>query len=496
MKRPPEEELDLLIDTLNQEKQFRQKLDPDTAEMLTVVRAVKSLRRQAAPNPNLGWRIRRTVLGRTRRRAWAPFAALAAGLLLFAVLANWTGLFRDDVVYAMEKAVARLTSYHGIMEVRAENAAGEEWLVRRVELWSDGDRYAVRQDDGTLTVNNGNRKWQVRPADQVVALLPLVPDSPLAGFDLRDEAKRAKQYPHKVIGQETIAGRQTNRLEISPPGGAPYYLWIDAETNLPLQLQTAWQNALRTTYTFTSFTPNREIDAGLFAFQPPEGYEVVEKDPGQLVATIEEAAAISGFAPLLPAEAPARIFVFPERIVLDYDGTTISQTPARGVFQPETHGALGEAGGGPLEIIADSLRWRQKGLEIGIQGPKRLDLARQIAADLKLPDTGQGVTARAQVMVPVDMDIVKANQQQVDGGHSPWQLDPRQVAMTFVSQQTAPEGSSGDSAVPFESLTLAVNTGVEAVVDVSGGPVARVYLQRLVRQDDSGIWTVVGYDPR
>jgi len=48
----------------------------------------------------------------------------------------------------------------------------------------------------------------------------------------------------------------------------------------------------------------------------------------------------------------------------------------------------------------------------------------------------------------------------------------------------------------MSSFKLVTNNSVEAVVEVEDGPVERVYLKRLVRQDETGIWTVVGYDPR
>ncbi|AUI35654.1 hypothetical protein CWI35_03175 [[Bacillus] caldolyticus] len=37
----------------------------------------------------------------------------------------------------------------------------------------------------------------------------------------------------------------------------------------------------------------------------------------------------------------------------------------------------------------------------------------------------------------------------------------------------------------------------EAIVEVDAHntPIKRVYLKRLIRQDATGIWTVVGYDP-
>jgi outer membrane lipoprotein-sorting protein len=512
------EYIDALNAELEPEKHQGPAGTPELEKLLATVRRVRTLREPALPETGYPKRLAETVASRLNqpdepglkpdrrehkktagrsRRKWflPPVAALAAGLLLLVVF-GWTGLFNRDVAYAMEKAVAQLASYHGVLEMRSRNAAGEEWLVRRVELWSDGDRYAVRQDDGALTVNNGERKWQIRPHSKEVALLPLVPDPVRTGFDLRDEAKLARQYPHSVAGSELINGRQTTKLEIAPPGGLAYYLWIDQETNLPVQLQTAMQNALQTTYTFVSFEPNAQIDTAIFTYQLPEGYQVVENDPGQLVATVEEAAEISGLTPLLPQEAPDRIFAFKDRVVLDYGDTTIVETASRGDFKPAANAALGTAAGGPLEVWWERLRWQQAGLEIQVEGPQRVELAGQIAPGLSLPEPGTGQPNKARVEVPVDMEIVKASQQQVDRGSSPWQLDPLQVSLTFVNLKVSPEGITGEPKIPMEAFKLLSNNGAEAVVEVANGPVGRVYLKRLVRQDETGIWTVTGYDPR
>jgi outer membrane lipoprotein-sorting protein len=429
-----------------------------------------------------------------RQRISMPIAAMVASLLIIAIVASWTGLFNRDVAYAMEKAVAQLSNYHAVLQMRSQNASGQAWMVRQVELWSDGDKYAIRQDDGTLTINNGDKKWQVREQSKEVAILPLLPDPTRNNFDLRNEAKQAKKYPHSVVGSETIAGRQTNKLKISPPGGLAYYLWVDKETDLPIQLQTAMQNALQTTYTFVSFEPNTKIDAKIFAYQLPAGYKVIENDPGQLVATMEEASAICRLRPLLPSQTPNRILAFKKRVVLDYGDTTIVETAARGSLELVPNSALGKAAGGPLEIWGERLRWQQDGIEIQVEGQRRLVLARQIAKDLTIPNPGQNLINKAQIKVPVDMKIVQANQQQVDRGSSPWQLDPLQVA--FANLKLSPGGIQGEPELPMTYFKLAENTGVEASVEVKSGPVKQVYLQRLVRQDETGIWTVVGYDPR
>lgn len=497
-----EKRLSDYIDALNAEqepeKHYGPADSPELEKALAAARLVRSLREPALPDPDYPRRLSQRVAERIKvpafRRRWIlpAVAALAACLCLFVFF----NVFNQDVVYAMEKAVNNLNSYHGVMEIRAQNAAGDEWMVRSLELWSQGEKYAIKQEDGTLTVNNGERRWQVRPQSREVAILPLLPDPTGKSFDLRDEAKQAKNYPHQLVGTELIAGRQSLKLKISPPVGKPYYLWVDKETNLPIQLQTPMENALQTTYTFVSFEPNVKIEASIFAYRPPEGYQIVADNPGQLVATIEEAALISKISPLVPKEAPLRILAFADRIVLDYGETIVVETAAKGVFKPDPAAALGTAAGKPLEVLAEKLRWQQGGLEIQVEGPKRVELARQIAAELTLPKTDIQLAEQAEVKVPVDMDVEKANQQQVDRGSSPWQLDPKQVALTFVNLKVSPEGIVGEPEIKEESFKLKFNNGIEAMVEVAEGPIKRVYLKRLLRQDETGIWTVVGYDPR
>ncbi|KUO65585.1 MAG: hypothetical protein APF84_14790 [Gracilibacter sp. BRH_c7a] len=497
MRQTPEQELDFMIDTLNKEQDPKMELHDNSAGMLAAVRAVRTLRKPAEPNSSFGQRIYKILKADSqRKRTPVRLAAIAAGVILVLALTFGKSFLNGDVVYAMEKAVLQLSSYQGTLEMSTENLAGEKWMVRKVEIWSEGEKYALRQTDGTLTVNNGEQKFQVRAKDQEIAILPLVPDYTKRGFDLHDEAEKAKQYSHTIVGQENIAGRETIKLKISPPGGEPYHLWIDAETDLPLQLQTAVQNALQTTYTFVSFEPNVQIDSQIFNLNVPEGFKVVEQDPGQLVNTISEASDISKFVPLVPQNSPLRIFVFKERIVLDYGDTTIIETPAQEPFKPAGYGAWGDVNGKPLEVIKERLRWQQQGLEIIVEGPQSLELARQIAPDLVLPDKDTEFSSQAKVKVSVDMEIVKADQKQVDGGHTPWQLDPLSVALTFVNLQVTPEGIVGEPEIPYSTFEIGNNNGVEAIINVAEGPISKVYLKRLVRQDESGIWSVIGYDPR
>ena len=200
-----EEKLSNYIDALNNEQEpevAANDNDQEFEKLMETVQLVRTLREPTLPDEGYPKRLAQNVAGKIAKEKPASFrksaksikgiplamTALAAGLLMF-VLVNWLGFFNQDVVYAMEKAVAQLNNYHGVLEMRTRNAAGEEWLVRRVELWSEADKYAIKQDDGTLTVNNGQQEWQINHEDKKVILLPLLPDTTGNNFDLRDEAK-------------------------------------------------------------------------------------------------------------------------------------------------------------------------------------------------------------------------------------------------------------------------------------------------------------------
>lgn len=105
---------------------------------------------------------------------------------------------------------------------------------------------------------------------------------------------------------------------------------------------------------------------------------------------------------------------------------------------------------------------------------------------------------RPQIDVPYDLQTEKNTQKSVDQGHSPWRLDILATTQTFVSLQLSPEGIEGDFPIQLEELKLVYSNDAEAIVEVNSKKTATtfVYLKRLIRQDSSGIWTVVGYDTK
>ncbi|MGI6706794.1 MAG: M56 family metallopeptidase [Clostridia bacterium] len=175
----------------------------------------------------------------------------------------------------------------------------------------------------------------------------------------------------------------------------------------------------------------------------------------------------------------------------------VGLTNAKGAAQ-ETP-PVNEAGE-TVDIIPDASAQEEKEtaegtkeeIEKGEMMPQETE-AQSVEKAPQTPDSPHG----PQVVVEVDMEMAKNEQMKVDLGHSPWQLSPIAVTQTFVSLQISPEGITGEFPIKDDEMKIVHETNEEAIVEVTGSktPIARVYLKRLVKQDETGIWSVVGYDP-
>lgn len=129
---------------------------------------------------------------------------------------------------------------------------------------------------------------------------------------------------------------------------------------------------------------------------------------------------------------------------------------------------------------------------------KNPDKPEDITADIAENNKADSDTAKytPEITVDVDMDIEKAEQIAADSGSSPWKLDPVYVAQVFISLQISPEGIVGEYPIHYNEFVIAESNGTSAKIEVISEKthIKAVYLEKLIRQDDTGIWTVTGYD--
>jgi len=553
-----EEKLSQYIDTLNSEKKPKEHESPPNSpeleKLFGTVRLVRSLKEPALPPADYPKKLAHSVSAQLRKKTssgaryknlkqkWFTGATAIAAIAIIAILLNIVlPSGSPNIVHAMEKALQKIEAYHGILEFVEINAEGKETVQAKLEVWADmQERYYTRKlegaQEGVITVNNGQKKWQIVPDQNQVYVFPAFPDPYKFTLELANEVTEAKNsLETKVIGKETVSGRETIIVEVIPQGGNPYHIWIDKKTNLPLQKQSSMVNALQYRVTYTDIDFYDSIPEELLSYNVPEGFDVFDTSPELLVNNLDEAAEIAGFVPKIPEDVPEgfkqdKIAVaVNENITKLYyasqDKETVAivlQGKSKGEFKPVSNAVLGKIGDNTAEIQSPvegdsgilsgsglyagiteitAIRWQEKEFEYAIVGNVSLEELALFAEGLSgnklhIPSKTEA-HIKPKVEVPVDLEIEENEQKSVDAGHSPWKLDPVYVAQVFVSLKISPEGIQGDYPINYEEIKIVENTGAEAIVEVAGDetPIRRIYLKRLIRQDSTGIWTVVGYDP-
>lgn len=267
----------------------------------------------------------------------------------------------------------------------------------------------------------------------------------------------------------------------------------------------------------------------------PAGFEEINTNTEQLVNNINEAAEAVGFELKMPEGFPSEysidnITVLPHKKIVKFyyidkenqSRVVVLQGKAASEFKPASTAVLGKVGSNIAEIQSpiegnpgilggggvyagvtniSSIRWQEKGFEYAVVGDANIEdlglFVKSIAKDsVQILSMDDKSSTKPQVAVPVNLEIEENEQKAVDAGHSPWKLDPAFVAQVFVSLQISTEGIVGDYPVPYEDFKVTENTGATVIIELSSDkmPISKVYLKKLVRQDNTGIWTVIGYD--
>lgn len=102
-----------------------------------------------------------------------------------------------------------------------------------------------------------------------------------------------------------------------------------------------------------------------------------------------------------------------------------------------------------------------------------------------------------KIQVVTDIEEARNAQKSADEGHLPWLLDPVYVSQVFASSLGELGGIEGEYPIPYDTIKIVAGNDSKTITEVyvDNTTLKRVYLQRLVREDSTGIWTVVGYDP-
>jgi len=120
--------------------------------------------------------------------------------------------------------------------------------------WTKGDDYAVSlitypaKEKGIVFLKRKNEMWQYMPAiNRKIKMPPSMMLQSWMGTDLTNDdlvkqSSIVKDYTHKIIGEETINGLKTWKIELLPKEDAAVvwgkiYLWIDQKDFMQMQAE-------------------------------------------------------------------------------------------------------------------------------------------------------------------------------------------------------------------------------------------------------------------
>ncbi|BCJ93724.1 hypothetical protein acsn021_12930 [Anaerocolumna cellulosilytica] len=466
--------------------------------------------------------------------------------ILLGVFAILLGMFKlsvmksNTIIYDMAKAYEGVAAYHGIQTIYRANEKGEKAILAVRDIWSDREgRYYIKElegvNQGITTINNGQHKWQLNPSSKTVQMLPVQPSTTQFMFEIGHEITSMQAVKRiKEVDKDMVAGRETRLYQVITKDGEIYCLWLDQETKLPIKKRTAPRDKSAYEITYTQIEYEKNIPSKLLVLEQPGGYTVRTNQTEQIVSCTEEAYGLIGVNAKLPIEIPENYMLFQtvaeisERVVkLYYVGqinkrvAIIDIKNASEEFRPSPLAILGTVNLNQAEIMVhrgrsqailgsalfameevNSIRWQEEGREYRVYGSIGIDILAEFAegisaGEVVFPETRQDIF-KPEVVVEYDKKVEENEQKNVDAGHSPWKLDPVFVSQVYVSTIMKPGGIIGDYPIAYEDITITMNTGDAAIAKIYNeiSPIKNVYLRKLIRQDETGIWTVVGYDKK
>jgi outer membrane lipoprotein-sorting protein len=460
--------------------------------------------------------------------------AVLIGILQIAAMKS------DTIIHDMAKAYEGVAAYHGIQTIYRANVKGEKTIFTVREIWSDREgRYYIEEleglNQGIVTISNGQHKWQLNPKAKTVQILPIQPDTVQFIFEIGHEISSMQGIKRiKKVDEDMVAGRATRLYQVTTKGREIYCLWLDQETKLPVKKRTAPQDELAYEITYTQIEYVEKIPSQLLILEQPDGYTVRTNQTEQIVACTEEAYGLIGVYAKLPVKVPENYMLLQtvaeisEKVVkLYYVGqinkgvAIIDIKNASEELKPSPLAILGTVNLNQAEILVhrgksqailgnglfameevNSIRWQEEGIEYRVYGSIGIDILADFAegiseGEVVFPETRQDIF-HPEVVVEYDKKVEENEQKNVDAGHSPWKLDPVFVSQVYVSTIMKPGGIIGDYPIAYEDITITMNTGDAAIAKIYNeiSPIKNVYLRKLIRQDETGIWTVVGYDKK
>jgi outer membrane lipoprotein-sorting protein len=224
-----------------------------------------------------------------RARPWSPFRiglGLAGAAVLAAVAVGMAPAWlARQVLQRAEAAVGQVRSAHivhwGVAPDGQRSKAEEKWYEagrwrfertepRSIQVFAGGKLSSYEPDTGTATViRDEEGPYGGNPSGFSLAAM---------GYDM---AQWRRRQEIRLVGDISVAGRPAHQVVIEPVAKSVWLsrllLAVDAETDLPLRLETQWERGGRwVTEGITEYRFNEPVPAKRFALVFPNSARVTE----------------------------------------------------------------------------------------------------------------------------------------------------------------------------------------------------------------------------
>jgi outer membrane lipoprotein-sorting protein len=352
-----------------------------------------------------------------RKRLW-----LAVGMLLvlsLTVAACGQQMTAEEIVAKMQETVENTEDGHAVVKVEANaqgialSVTGEVWEKSPNKFRAKVLETSDPQFEGTIMVSDGQQGWFYEPGRNVVTVGQVEEMETPLPQQMLGEMQGAIEHildasNVELAGEEEVAGRAAYKLVLTPkedaeqvfPGGGTATLWVDKDQWFILKATYEGSTFGQGSMEVQSFELNPGLSDDLFAFEIPDGVEIIDaKAQAPIPLTLDEAKAQAGFPLLLPEYLPegaTLIEVFKNRdtIILRYNhsaeiafalaqGPELASPPPMGASQDIT------VRGQSATVITDEavgntfLYWTEDGVTVTIAGHISLQEALQVAESLK-----------------------------------------------------------------------------------------------------------------
>lgn len=142
------------------------------------------------------------------------------------------------------------------------------------------DRFRIELQDGDVVVADGNSIWSYAKRNNQVVVSPYKGEVQTPWEVFFDYSDR---YAPIAVEESELDGRSCYMLVMAPENKMSVVeqmrVWIDRKKWLLVQVEQREANGNLTTYLLRDHRTNKKINDAVFAFEVPEGVEILDRRP-------------------------------------------------------------------------------------------------------------------------------------------------------------------------------------------------------------------------